>query len=564
MPGDIFINGNPFIEVLYKFPCPQRVLMVADGSLDFGTGGFGLSEFVQIVRNAGHTVTTAHRSGSGPASLSIAGNYNFATAATAVTVANYDQIWLFAFSTTALQPAEQQKIAQFMRDGGGLFATGDHDTIGAGMGANLPRVRTMRDWSSIPMATVDRHDTVLEHGADGIKQFNDQADAIPQRMFPVFFSNGGDPFAAATWAVHPVLRHSSGAVDYLPDHPHESRCLAPAPVAGNFAGVEEWPAPSGGGPRIAPVVVAVSISAGRFIVSGAPTASGTKPPVYPRSFGAISAYDGDPAAAGRIVCDATWHHFVNINLNGSGAGNDPTTGLPRTGLYAGGLPTPEYLKIRAYYLNTVRWLAPIGRRYCWPFLVAAAVRFDYEIAELRLPLPHPCPWDPLLKIGRAVEEVLLGRLGQGALADVVDGMLATAGRGSGLARLLDTAQAQTERKEGEAPLSLLPLQDMRRAVLGTFVNLLASKLPEDEQKLASIMRDHDGLAIDGIAESLRAAEAVIVEQIGKALEASAAQLQTLRAQPVSAGKPVKRPVAGGGKAAAPKKPAAKPKKVTRQ
>ncbi|NUO77252.1 MAG: hypothetical protein HOQ32_14715 [Lysobacter sp.] len=565
MPGDIFIHGNPYLEILYKFPCPQRVLMVADGSLDFGTGGFGLSEFVQIVRNAGHTVTTAHRSGSGPASLSIAGSYNFATAATAVTVANYDQIWLFAFSTTALQAAEQQKIAQFMRDGGGLFATGDHDTIGAGMGANLPRVRTMRDWSSIPMATVDRHDTVLEHGADGIKQFNDQADAIPQRMFPVFFSNGGDPFAAATWAVHPVLRHSSGAVDYLPDHPHESRCLAPTPVAGTFAGVEEWPAPSGGGPRIAPVVVAVSISAGRFIVSGAPTASGTKPPVYPRSFGAISAYDGDPAAAGRIVCDATWHHFVNINLNGSGAGNDPTTGLPRTGLYAGGLPTPEYLKIRTYYLNTVRWLAPIGRRYCWPFLVAAAVRFDYEIAELRLPLPHPCPWDPLLKIGRAVEEVLLGRLGQGALADVVDGMLATAGRGSGLARLLDTAQAQSERKEGEAPLSLLPLQDMRRAVLGTFVNLLASKLPEDEQKLASIMRDHDGLAIDGIAESLRAAEAVIVEQIGKALEASAAQLQTLRAQPVSAGKPVKRPsVAGGAKAAAVKKATAKPKKATRK
>ncbi|RDZ27726.1 hypothetical protein [Lysobacter silvisoli] len=563
MPGDIFINGNPFIEILYKFPCPQRILMVADSSLDFGTGGFGLSEFVQIVRNAGHTVITAHRSGAG-AGLSIAGNYNFATAATAVTVANYDQIWLFAFSTTALQPAEQQKIAQFMRDGGGMFATGDHDTIGAGMGANLPRIRSMRDWSSIPMATVDRHDTVLEPGADGIKQFNDQADAIPQRMFPVFFSNGGDPFVASTWAVHPVLRHSSGAVDYLPDHPHESRCLAPTPVAGNFAGIEEWPAPSGGGARIAPVVVAVSMSAGRFIVSGAPTASGTKPPVYPRSFGAISAYDGDPAAAGRIVCDATWHHFVNINLNGSGAGNDPTTGLPRTGLYAGGLPTPEYQKIRAYYLNAVRWLAPIGRRYCWPFLVAAALRFDYEIAELRLPHPHPCPWDPLLKIGRAAEEVLLGRLGQGALADVVDGMLATAGRGSGLARLLDTAQAQAERKEGEAPLSLLPLQDMRRAVLGTFVNLLAAKLPEDEQKLASIMRDHDGLAIEGIAESLRAAEAVIVEQIGKALEATAGQLQTLRAQPVTAGKPVKRPVAGGAKAAAAKKAAAKPKKTTRK
>lgn len=543
---DINIRGNPFIDVVLGFPCAQRILMVADSSLNFSTAGFGLSEFVQIVRNAGHTVTTAHRSGSGPG-LSIPGNYNFATAATAVTTANYDQIWLFAFSGTALQALEQQRIAQFMRDGGGMFATGDHDTIGAGMGANLPRIRSMRDWSSIPMATVDRHDTVLEPGADGIKQFNDQADAIPQRMFPVFFSNGGDPFVASTWAVHPVLRHSSGAVDYLPDHPHESRCLAPTPVAGNFAGVEEWPAPTGGGARIAPVVVAVSISAGRFIVSGAPTATGTKPPVYPRSFGAISAYNGDPAGAGRIVCDATWHHFVNINLNGSGAGNDPTTGLPRTGLYAGGAPTPEYLKIRTYYLNTVRWLAPIGRRYCSPFVLAAALRFDYEIAELRLPFPHPCPWDPLVKIGRAAEEVLHAHLGPGAIADLVDGMFATAGRGSGLARLLDTAHAQ-EAKEGEAGLSLLPLQDMRRAVLGTLVNLLAHKLPEDEQKLASIMKDHDGLAIQSIAESLQAAEASIVQHLERALQITAGQFESLRAKPVSAGKPVKRPPVRGGKA----------------
>jgi hypothetical protein len=40
--------------------------MVTDGSLDFGTSGFGLSEFVTIMTNAGHTVATAHRNGSGP------------------------------------------------------------------------------------------------------------------------------------------------------------------------------------------------------------------------------------------------------------------------------------------------------------------------------------------------------------------------------------------------------------------------------------------------------------------------------------------------------------------
>ena len=241
--------------------------MVTDSSLNFGAGGFGLSEFVSIITGAGHTVSTAHRSGTAP--VTITGAFNFATAATAVTKANYDQIWLFGFSTTNLLANEQTTIANFMKSGGGLFATGDHSTIGAGMGNNIPRVRAMRNWSSIPMATPERHDTVLEPGPDNIKQFEDQGDDIPQRIFPVFFSNGGSDFAASSWSVHPILRHTSGAVDYLPDHPHESECLAPTPVAGDFAGVEEWPAPTGGGARIQAQVAAVSVSAGRFIVSGA-------------------------------------------------------------------------------------------------------------------------------------------------------------------------------------------------------------------------------------------------------------------------------------------------------
>lgn len=171
-----------------------------------------------------------------------------------------------------------------MQSGGGVFATGDHETIGAGMGANIPRVRAMRNWSTIPMVNPNRHDTVLDPGADNVKQFQDQADAIPQRIYPMFFSNGGPDNMGSSWNVHPVLRHSSGAVDYLPDHPHESECLAPTPAPGNFAGVEEWPAPVGSGARIPAQLAAVSISAGRFI------ADTLKPPVRPRCFGAISAY----------------------------------------------------------------------------------------------------------------------------------------------------------------------------------------------------------------------------------------------------------------------------------
>ena len=517
--------GNRFAEIILKFPCPQKILMVTDSSLDFGTGGFGLSEFVSIVRGAGHTVTTAHRSGSGP-NLTIAGSYNFATAATAVTPANYDQIWLFAFSTTALSGPEQSTIAQFMKSGGGVFATGDHETIGAGMGANLPRVRSMRNWATIPMVNPNRHDTVVDPGADNVKQFQDQADAIPQRIYPVFFSNGGADNVASSWSVHPVLRHASGAVNYLPDHPHESECLAPSPVAGSFAGVEEWPAPVGGGARIAAQVAAVSISAGRFITDT------LKPPVKPRCFGAISAYDGDGASVGRIICDATWHHFVNINLNGAGAGLDPTTGLARTGLYAGGVATPEYLKIQRYYRNTVRWLAPRNRRFCWPFLQVALARFDFEIAELRLPFPHPCPWDPLLRGGLIAEAALTRHWGPGALAEIVDDMVEAVSPTPALVRLMKAQQPVDDgAQDARAEPSLLPLQDMRRVMLASVLNLIAHKLPEDEEKLASLLkRGHDKLAKEIVAEGVAAGALAINDHLQRALKQTATLAKALLAK----------------------------------
>lgn len=510
-------KGNNLAELVWLLPCPQKILMVTDGSLNFGAGGFGLSEFVGIITSAGHTVSTAHRNGTGP--ITIPGSFNFATAATPVTPANYDQIWLFGFNTTILPAPQQTTIAQFMENGGGVFATGDHLTIGAGMGNNIPRVRRMRNWATIPMVSPTRHDTVVHPGVDGIKQFDDQADHFPQQIFPVFFSNGGPDTVASSWSVHPVLRHPSGAVDYLPDHPHESECLAPTPGAGNFAGVEEWPTPTSGGPRIAPQVVAKSISAGRFIVSGAPTASGTKPPVIPKCFGAISTYDGDAAGVGRIVCDATWHHFVNVNLNGSGGAPD-TSGVPRAGLYIGGMPTPEYLKIQRYYLNTVRWLAPIGRRFCWPYLVAAAIRFDYEVLELQMPWPHPCPWDALIRIGIVVEDALARYWGPGALADIIEDMLATTGTAPELTQLLKAQRySYGEEREGFAEPSLLPVQDLRRAYFGSVVNLLAEHLPEDEEKLAGMFKGgHDELAAKLIPEGIRGAEKAIGDYLQSALK----------------------------------------------
>ena len=59
---ELQFRGNRFWEIIWKFPCPQKILMVTDSSLNFGAGGFGVSEFVSIITNAGHTVATASQS----------------------------------------------------------------------------------------------------------------------------------------------------------------------------------------------------------------------------------------------------------------------------------------------------------------------------------------------------------------------------------------------------------------------------------------------------------------------------------------------------------------------
>jgi hypothetical protein len=522
MINDVSLRGNRPQELILAFPCPQRILMVTDGSLSFGNGGFGLSEFVSIVQSAGHSVSTAHRSGVAP--VSIPGAFNFQTAAKPVVLGNYDQVWLFGFSATPLTIEERAVVSKFMAEGGGVFATGDHQTLGSGMGSVLPRVRAMRNWSSIPMETPQRLDTVLEPGPDGHKQFQDQSDNIPQRIYPVFLSSGGDPFVMATWSPHPLLRHASGVVDCLPDHPHESECLAPLPVAGVVVnGFEEWPAAVNGGVLPRAMIVARSISGGRFVESGAPTATGTKPPVVPRCFGAIAAYDGDAAKVGRVVTDATWHHYVNTNLNGSGSG--------RTGLYNGGVPTAEYEKIKQYYRNTVRWLAPRNRRACWPWLQLALARFDFEMIEELRPMPHPCPWDPMVRIGALVEDVLVRTHGAGIMEEIVGAFLDTAQTAQVLRTQFELhapeqLEVQTRR---DAPV-FLPRDLARRAVIGSVMNLLLQELPEDEATLTRAIENHDALAQRTILEGVRAAEAALLDYLRRGIAGTQALVNTLAPQ----------------------------------
>jgi hypothetical protein len=310
--------------------------------------------------------------------------------------------------------AEVKAIAEFMDAGGGVFATGDHEDLGAGLCARLPRIRNMRRWywdsvgpNGEPIAPrgtpgvfmghpeselVNRHDTLRAghdydptHPNDNY-QFDDQSDNIAQEISPKIFERSSSRYIRQSWP-HPLLCSPDGMVRYLPDHAHEGQCEVPAnmgltvTVAG-YSQAEYPPLPSGA--PLAPVVVADAT-----VIGGHATFSPYKPPVNGKTFGVIGAYDGQRTTRagkrlGRVVVDATWHHFFNINLSGDlGSSN----AAKKKGFYAPLNPgqADHYKMIKHYFRNIVYWLIPASRRV-WVFhdLIARMVRSApfYELNPL--------------------------------------------------------------------------------------------------------------------------------------------------------------------------------------
>jgi hypothetical protein len=497
MPGGLMDNialRDVLVGDLTRFTtaCRQRILIVTDGLLSFSpSSGFGLSRLVAAVRSYSPqpAVTLAHRSlGNhnetiGGTVFPVLGNFNFDTAATAVTTANYDQVWLFGFRTNLgggqpgnvqpMAPAEIVRLATFMNAGGGLFATGDHGTLGQAMGSELPRVRRMREWSAIPMGLEgapvarDRIDTVVDPGSpNGLYEFEDQSDTLPQRIYPNYRVTWSGPAWTAT--IHRLLAmpgapanrtDSSGFtndMDMMPDHPHESVCrevsasVNAAELNGTYnlhgQNFQEFPNASSGTGRIGSEIVAFGVSGGRSVFN-----NGWKPPVNPRMFGLISGFDGHAAMPysggvrpGRIVCDSTWHHFVNVNIDGTQSSRQ---GLG-TGAGAAWTPNAACQKIFQYYRNIVAWLIPSNRLSCiiWERLVA--VQLHPMLIEELVQLPDPPRPDQIEALGVEAARVLDLTDGPGAAVELVRAALRLDEPSGGLA---DSAEADfLTRSSGEA------------------------------------------------------------------------------------------------------------------
>lgn len=387
-------------------PCTVKVLLVSDGFIDFADGDFGLSTFVDSLINPGlwyvrYQITIAHLSesvsdaavklGEPGIHASIKG-FVFDNPAH-FTPTKYDQVWMFAAATNyhngfystrnnnqATYPAgrlgnqELINLSAHSNNGRGIFATGDHGALGKAMAAEVTRVRSMRFWDStstdpfldeVSMFGPRRNDT-NDIGHNNLTEFDDQSDDIPQRIEPKLYRLNLTPYLTRTHP-HPLLCGPRGIITVLPDHPHEGECITPNSLTDiySYDSTEEYPVETGGSTRISPELIAISrVPAGNT--------AGGKIPTHPQCFGAICAYDGHRAGVGRVVTDATWHHFVNINL--IGAEGYPPSNPKSLGFLASTSGKRHLQNILAYYRNIALWLsrpanfACFRRRICWRLL----------------------------------------------------------------------------------------------------------------------------------------------------------------------------------------------------
>lgn len=420
------LKANPSFRAIFDKDSRirNRILIVADGAIAFDDRGFGLSELINkgLLPSAMPweklEVVTAHRS-SKDTTADIAG-FRFDKTPKApydrpFTREFYEQVWFFGHenidSKTGLKTDSERKVLfDFMNEGGGVFATGDHQDLGAGLCSEIPRVKHMRKWlflgDHIPpelrapgIADETRIDTLLE-GFDPGFQFDDQSDRVPQKIYPRYrvikAHRGPEP--------HPLLGYLSSAITVLPDHMHEGECIVPTgldqkKVKFGEDVYDEFPPLRRKKERLSPDVVAVATSAGGFLTDRKHVG-----PANPRCYNVIVAYDGDLVdvvknckveqgkSVGRVMVDSSFHHFLNINLNGTGS-DDP---FKRGFFDSFGRPTRDYFAILRYYRNIMTWLTPSEKRAEYYAALLIAVRYMSPLIEEIQPIKDPTWRDKIL------------------------------------------------------------------------------------------------------------------------------------------------------------------------
>lgn len=397
---------------------------------------FHLGEFVRVLQDTAWVgfdveLTKAHRSPAGTGGLNEAAlkaergadvvgfrfDEPFTVNGQSRTLSDYDMALFFPINAGNPNPAfasEAEAIAQYMEDGGGFFATGDHANLGSELAGLIPRVRSMRRWwvgpgggpQAPPATSADRHDTTRP-GLDGVVQFEDQSDQVAQEIDPALHFAGlavSGGYPAKRFFPHPLLCSPDGMVKHLPDHMHEGWCEVPSNPGSrtfvlNGTNVREYPdytppdPSSGGAAPLEPVVVAYGhVVAGMTSPALDDVHTGGEVAALGKTFGVIGAWDGHLVGKGRVVVDSTWHHFFNINLTGDRyLENEALSAAHWQKLFGffvpdgdgPRVPNGHYREIMWYFRNIIYWLIPADRHQgIWWATLAQVTKRPQLLEEL--------------------------------------------------------------------------------------------------------------------------------------------------------------------------------------
>ncbi len=372
-----------------------KVLIVIDGDFRFDIGSGGFQDFtfkvlVDALTLAGIQVSKANRSPDTTADFQ-----NFTFNGVGINLLEYNAIWMIGRQgrnsvsvignsgeggDINLPPAELKAIARFMDAGGGVFATGDHDSIGSCMCGHIPRVRAARCWygqgdgaspmsagfpRNFPVISAARADTTRPNPAGAYNEFpppfvwfENQSDSVPQAITPV------------TNPAHSILRRNGNNITVYPDHMHEGQTLGEVPgydytqsIMLDGQSFTEFPLVAGDRPK--PEIIATGTVPGfqnRSALDGSFTGSDNSV-AAPKNVNTLSVYDGRRAGVGRIVTGSTFHHYIDINLTGdsniNNAQRKTRTGPDAEKGHGFAHPGAEqiFADIKAVFVNITNWIA---------------------------------------------------------------------------------------------------------------------------------------------------------------------------------------------------------------
>jgi hypothetical protein len=241
----------------------------------------------------------------------------------------YDEVWFFLHNPDGkdadrLDEPERTALLRWMNGGGGVLVAGDHAEgkegnyrgLGAPIGRCIPRARHMRVWDGPPgILDKDRaaDTTDFSIAGRGVDPTYLAQDSLPQRLLLPLVVSGIPSSAEAR--PHAVFRAGVDRIlDRFPDHEHEGWVKKTAGAATESEHAK-WPEIPQEWPHLSvPPKRGSDIPGVDIIALGVDWRHGRTHNLMAQWDGHQLPLPGTDEAYGRILADASFHHYVDFNL----------------------------------------------------------------------------------------------------------------------------------------------------------------------------------------------------------------------------------------------------------